>query len=54
MQGQIEERWETLCEQAASEQDPVRLMELIEQVNRLLKDKEDRLAKQRPASGDGA
>jgi hypothetical protein len=32
-----------LCEQAATEQDPEKLMELISQINRLLEAKERRL-----------
>jgi len=30
------ERWEQLCELARVEQDPVRFLELIEEINRLL------------------
>jgi hypothetical protein len=37
------ERWMQLCEQAANEQDPDRLMELIVEINRLLEAKERRL-----------
>jgi hypothetical protein len=36
------ERWLQLCEQAATEQDPEKLMELIAEINRLLE------AKRRP------
>ena len=43
MQGEKRERWMDLCSQAASEQDPVKLMELIKQINELLEDKERRL-----------
>ena len=43
MQGETRERWMQLCEQAANEQDPKRLMELIEEINRLLVEKEQRL-----------
>ena len=50
MQGQITERWEALCEQAATEQNPGRLMELIEESNRLLAAKEERLNRQRAES----
>jgi hypothetical protein len=38
-----EERWKELCKQAANEQDPHKLSELVTQKNRLLKEKEDRL-----------
>ena len=37
------EKWMELCEQAATEQDPEKLMELILQINRLLEAKERRL-----------
>jgi hypothetical protein len=37
------ERWKELCEQAAGEQDPVKLLELTEEINRLLAKKQDRL-----------
>lgn len=50
MQGEIKERWYTLCEQAAIEQDPERLMALIREINQLLEDKEKRL-QQRKAEG---
>lgn len=50
MQGQIKERWQALCEQAATEQNPERLMELIEEINRLLAAKEERLNRQRAES----
>lgn len=43
MQGEKRERWMELCSQAASEQDPAKLMELVEQINALLEEKERRL-----------
>jgi hypothetical protein len=39
------EIWQDLCAQAATEQDPKKLMVLISEINRLLKEKERRLAK---------
>ena len=33
------ERWKSLCEQAASEQDGGRLLEIINELNRVLDDK---------------
>jgi hypothetical protein len=42
MQNQMKERWLLLCEQAATEQDPKKLMALIEEVNRLLESEENR------------
>ena len=47
MQGQNKERWKVLCEQAAAEQDPMGLLELIRQINDLLLGKRHRL------EGDG-
>lgn len=44
MRGETGERWRKLCEQAAVEQDPRKLMELIREIDRLLEEKENRLA----------
>ena len=41
MQGENGERWKHLCEQAAVEQDPQRLLELVREINRLLAHKQD-------------
>ena len=38
-------RWQELCEQAAVEQDPVKLMELVKEITRLLDEKQERLRK---------
>ena len=38
-----QEQWFRLCEQAAIEQDPLRLMELVTEIDRLLREKEERL-----------
>lgn len=45
------EKWRELCEQAAKEQDPEKLMELIAQINQLLEAKERRL-KSNPSGTD--
>lgn len=45
MQGEEKERWRELCEQAANEQDPDKLLTLVEEITRLLKEREDRLRK---------
>lgn len=37
------ERWQKLCEQIAIEQDPTRFMTLVDELNRLLEEKERRL-----------
>ena len=52
MQGEKAEQWRALCEQAAIEQDPEKLMRLVEQINRLLEEKEQRLRDQH-ANSDG-
>jgi hypothetical protein len=46
MKGQVKERWLQLCEKAAIEQDAQKLMVLIEEINRLLEEKEQRLHRQ--------
>jgi hypothetical protein len=38
-----DESWRQLCAQAAVEQDPTRLMELVAEINRLLAEKHKRL-----------
>jgi hypothetical protein len=43
MQGEIGERWKLLCEQAAKEQDPAKLIELVREINDLLEAKQARL-----------
>jgi hypothetical protein len=48
MQGANKERWKVLCEQAAVEQDPKKLLELTRQINELL------LGKQRRLSGEAS
>jgi len=47
LQGETREHWRKLCEQAAEEKDPTKLMELIEEINRLLESKEERLLRER-------
>lgn len=52
MQGQTRDRWLVLCEQAAIEQDPDKLMALIREITALLEVKEQQLhrvtAEQKP------
>ena len=43
MIGQNKERWRELCEQAAVEQDPKKLVELTTEIYRLLEEKRRRL-----------
>jgi len=44
MKGQVKEAWMQLCELAAHEQDPEKLLALVKEINRLLEEKERRLA----------
>jgi hypothetical protein len=46
MQGKTRERWQELCEQAALEQNPTKMLEIVEEINRLLAVKYDRLSHQ--------
>lgn len=43
LKGDKLERWQKLCEQAATEQDPDKLTELANEIDRLLEEKEKRL-----------
>jgi hypothetical protein len=43
MQGKVKEQWLQLCEQAAVEQDSQKLIALVEEINRMLDEKEQRL-----------
>ncbi len=56
MQGEKKERWMQLCAQAAIEQDPQKLIELVQEINALLEEKERRLGitppHHNPASGN--
>jgi hypothetical protein len=49
MKGPNKERWIQLCEQATVEQDPAKLLELVNELNALLEEKESRLAALRKA-----
>jgi hypothetical protein len=40
MHEQQKERWMELCEQASKEQDPTKLMNLVEEINRILEKRE--------------
>jgi hypothetical protein len=47
MQGEKAQQWRVLCEQATVEQDPEKLMRVVEEINnRLLEEKEQRLRNQ--------
>jgi hypothetical protein len=42
------ERWQELCGQAAVEQDPGKLLALVQEINRLLDEKKNRLLNRQP------
>jgi len=42
------EKWMELCERVSKEQDREKLMALIEEIDRLLEEKKERLARQKP------
>ena len=46
LRGETRERWQRLCEQAADEQDPEVLLKLIQEIDQLLSEKEERLKRQ--------
>jgi hypothetical protein len=48
--GSVKERWLEFCELAAKEQDPKKLLLLVEEINRLLEEKEQRFKKNRQAN----
>jgi hypothetical protein len=50
MTGETRKRWMEFCEQAAIEQDPNKLIALVEEINRLLQEKQDRIHGRNPAS----
>jgi hypothetical protein len=41
------EKWMELCELASAEQDPEKLLALVQEINRLLEAKQERLNKQK-------
>ena len=43
MQGEAKERWMLLCEQASTEQNPEKLLELMREINNLLEAKRTRV-----------
>ena len=52
MKGETKKHWTELCELAANEQDPKKLLELVAEINRLLGAKEERLRGSDAASGN--
>ena len=51
MEGEIKERWFQLAQLAAVEQDPDKLIVLVQEINRLLDEKEKRLNQKRSGAG---
>jgi len=51
MEGPVRERWLELCELAAKEQDSKKLMVLVQEINRLIEEKDQRL-KTRPLTAN--
>lgn len=47
MKGEILVEWQRLCQQAASEPDPEKLLDLVKRINVLLEQKEQRLLENR-------
>jgi hypothetical protein len=43
LKGEKLEHWQQLCAQAATEQDPQKLMDLVKEIDRLLGEKQDQL-----------
>jgi hypothetical protein len=54
VKGEKKERWILLCEQAAIEQDPQRLLRLVEEIDQLLQEKHERLKRQPSEPRDAA
>jgi hypothetical protein len=52
MKENINERWKKLCEQAENEKDPVKLLALVTEINRLFDEKEAASKKARSAGAE--
>jgi len=52
MHEQSKERWMELCEQASKEQDPAKLMNLADEINRLLEQRDQKLKIRETPRGD--
>jgi hypothetical protein len=51
MQGKVKEHWMELCEMASVEQDSQKLLAMVQEINRMLDEKEDRLKRQANTAG---
>jgi hypothetical protein len=54
LKGEDKERWKELCAQAAVERDPEKLLELAQEINRLLEENERRLGITLPKSSSSS
>lgn len=54
MEGKTGELWRKFCEQAAVEEDAEKLLELTQEINRLLEEKEARLQRLRLGRSENA
>jgi hypothetical protein len=52
LENEIKERWQVLCEQAATEQDPAKFLAVIEELTAEL-DRRSQRTKLPPSNGDG-
>ena len=53
MQGESKQRWEELCEQAVTEQDPDKFFDLIREINRLLEERRANFSDKKPLRAAG-
>jgi hypothetical protein len=53
MQAETKQRWQELCEQAATEQDPEKFFELIREINDLLEARRQGLVNGKAVSATG-
>ena len=51
MEDETKERWYQLCQLAAVEQDPERLVALAQEISRLLEEKEESIKQKRSGAG---
>ena len=54
MQGETGNTWRKLCEQAAAEPNPEKLLEIVHEINRMFEEKEQRLMQARKSQSHAA
>jgi hypothetical protein len=52
LSGENKEKWESLCRQAAVEQDSAELLKLVKEITQMLDEKEQRLKREKSAGRD--